>query len=129
MMGRMPSPPTTTLIDALRAADRAALEDVLSEDVSFHSPVTDYQGRDEVVNLIATIGTVVEDVRVRRELRQDRETATFIEAAVGGRAVDGVLDQFHDESGRVCEITLMLRPLEALLEGVKRMRTALGLDT
>ena len=76
-MGRMPSPPSTP-IDALGAADRAGLADVLSE-----------------------------DVRVRRELRQDRETATFIEGAVGGRAVDG-------------EITLMLRPLEALLEGVKR---------
>jgi hypothetical protein len=125
-MGRMPA---TLLIDALRTADRAALADVLTEDVAFHSPVTDYRGRDEVVNLLATIGTVVEDVRVRRELRQDRETATFIEGTVGGRAVDGVLDQIRDETGGICEITLMLRPLESLLEGVRRMRTALGLDT
>jgi hypothetical protein len=51
--------------------------------------VADYRGRDEIVNLLATIGTVIEDVRVRRELR----------------------------------------PLEALLEGVKRMRTTLGLET
>jgi hypothetical protein len=120
---------STALIDALRATDRAALAAVLSDDVEFHSPVTDYHGRDEVVHLLATIGTVVEDVRVRRELRQDRETTTFIEGTVGGRAIEGVLDQIHDDAGRVCDLTLMLRPLEVLLEGVRRMRTALGLDT
>jgi hypothetical protein len=120
---------STSLLDALRAADRTALADVLSDDVVFHSPVTDYHGRGEVVTLLATLGTVVEDVRVRREIRQGRETATFIEGSVGGRGVDGVLDQIEDETGRVCEITLLLRPLEVLLEGVRRMRTALDVET
>jgi SnoaL-like protein len=120
---------STPLISALRSSDRTALAAVLSDDIAFHSPVTDYRGRDEVVNLLATIGTVIEDVRIRRELRHGRETATFVEGVVGGRAIDGVLDQIHDETGRVCEITLMLRPLDALHEGVRRMRTALGLGS
>lgn len=118
--------PATPLIDPLRAADRAAIAGLLSDDVAFHSPVTDYQGRDQVVNLLATIGTVIDDIRVRRELVQGREIATFVEGEVDGRAIEGVLDQRLDEQGKVSEITLLLRPLEALLAGVKRMGAALG---
>jgi hypothetical protein len=114
------------LVAALRASDRAALADLLSDDVAFHSPVTDYHGRDQVVHLLATIGTVIDDVRVRRELSEGRETVAFVEGAIGGRAVEGVLDYVRDEAGRVRELTLMLRPLDALLEGVKRMGAALG---
>jgi hypothetical protein len=117
---------SSPLVTALRASDRTTLAGLLSEDVAFHSPVTDYRGRDEVVHLLATIGTVIDDVRVRRELSEREETVAFIEGSIGGRAVEGVLDQIHDEAGRVSELTLVLRPLDVLLEGVKRMGAALG---
>ena len=118
--------PSTSLVAAIRASDRGALAELLSDDVAFHSPVTDYRGRDQVVHLLATIGTVIDDVRVRRELSEREETVAFIEGSIGGRAVEGVLDQIHDEAGRVSELTLVLRPLDVLLEGVKRMGAALG---
>jgi hypothetical protein len=115
-----------TLIDALRAADRRAIAALLADDVAFHSPVADYRGRDEVVNLLATIGGVIDDVRVRRELVDGAETVTFVEGELAGRPVDGVLDQIRDASGLIAELTLMLRPLDALMEGVKRMAAALS---
>jgi hypothetical protein len=120
--------PPPDLVSALRTSDRGALRDLLSEDVAFHSPVTDYAGRDQVAHLLATIGTVIDDVRVRRELSRDDETVAFVEGSIGGRPVEGMLDQIRDEYGRVRELTLMLRPLEVLVEGVKRMGAALGAD-
>jgi hypothetical protein len=52
-----------SLIDAVRTTDRAAIGRVLSDDIAFHSPVADYRGRDEIVNLLATIGTGVKRMR------------------------------------------------------------------
>ena len=115
-----------SLVDALRAGDRAAITRSLSDGVVFHSPVTDYRGRKEVSTVLATIGTVIDDVRVRREIVNGNETVTFVEGEIDGRAIDGIVDQMHGPDGRISEITLMLRPLDALLEGVRRMGAALG---
>jgi hypothetical protein len=43
-----------------------------------------------------------------------------------GLDLDGVLRVVGDEDGRVASVLLWLRPLDALLEGVERMRAALG---
>ena len=94
--------------------------------MTFHSPVANYHDRDQVVHLLVTIGGVIDDVRVRREVAQGRETVTFVEGEVAGRAVEGVFDQVEGEDGRIRELTLMLRPLDALIEAAKRMAAALG---
>jgi len=36
-------------------------------------------------------------------------------------SIEGVLDQIADEDGGISEITLLLRPLPALLERLKRL--------
>jgi ketosteroid isomerase-like protein len=113
------------LIDALRESDRDAIAALMADDVEFHSPVADYRGREQVVHLLATIAGVIDDIRTRRELGEGLETVTFVEGEVAGRAVDGVLDEIRAEDGRIVELTLMLRPLDALMEGVKRMAAAL----
>ena len=88
--------------------------------------MADYRGRDEVLNLLATIGGVIDGVRARRELVVGAETVGFVEGEVGGKAIDGILHEIRDETGAIAEITLMLRPLDALMEGVKRMAAALS---
>jgi hypothetical protein len=118
----MPSP----LIAALRNGDHHVIAALLAEDVTFHSPVADYDDRDQVVHLLVTIGGVIDDVRVRREVVQGPETVAFVEGEVAGRAVEGVLDQVHGEDGLIHELTLMLRPLDALIDAVKRMAAALA---
>jgi hypothetical protein len=44
---------------------------------------------------------------------------------MGDRALDGVIDEVRDDDGRITEVTLMLRPLDALLAAVERMRQPL----
>jgi hypothetical protein len=76
-----------TLLDAIAASDRDTLGSMLAEDVVFHSPVQTYRGRDQVLRLLVTIGGVIEDVEVTRQL----EDVTFFAAKVEEHPVDGVI--------------------------------------
>ena len=110
-----------TLLDSIAAGDRDTLRSMLAEDVVFHSPVQTYRGRDQAVLLLETIGRVVEDVEVTREV----DGITFFAAKVEEHPVDGVLVQ-RAEGDDVAEITLMLRPLAQLQAAVTRMARALA---
>ncbi len=91
----------------------------------FHSPVADYEGRSDVAYLLSLIATVLEELRATRELGTSASLTTFLEASVNGRPIQGVLDERHDEVGRLVEATLMLRPLSALRAAVDAMAQAL----
>jgi hypothetical protein len=90
--------------------------------VVFYSPVTVYRGRDQVVHLLALIGTVLEDVTVTREV----ETVTFITGRSEGDELNGVLVAVEDDEGRIVEVMVLLRPLAALQKAVVRMARALA---
>jgi hypothetical protein len=113
------------LIAALRSRDEEALGRLLARDVTFHSPLADYDDPEQVKRLFLTIGQVVDDMRPQREVVDGRESVAFLTAEVDGRRLDGVLDVIHDNSGRARQVTLMLRPLDSLLVAVKRMGIAL----
>jgi hypothetical protein len=120
-----------TLLEAIAARQREALNSMLAEDVVFHSPVQTYRGREQVIHLLMTIGGVIENVDVTREL----DGVTFFTAQVEEHPVDGVL---VEEGGRgvgrgdsaegeeIAEVTLMLRPLAQLQAAVARMARALA---
>ena len=115
-MGRM------DLLTAIRERDREALAALVADDVVFYSPATTYRGREQVVDLLALIGTVLEDVTATREV----ETVTFIKGHSEGEELDGVLVEITDDDGRIAEITLLLRPLATLQKAVVRLAGALA---
>lgn len=110
------------LLAAISEADRDALNTLLADDVAFHSPVQTYRGRDQVVLLLATVGTVIDDVEATREV----DGVTFFAASVEEHPVDGVLVEDEDAAGHIGEVTLMLRPLAQLQAAVARMTRALA---
>ena len=105
---------------AVEAEDLGAMVDALAPDVVFHSPVQTYRGRGQVIHLLMTIGGVIEDVDVTREL----DGVTFFTAQVEEHPVDGVL--VEEGGGEIAEVTLMLRPLAQLQAAVARMARALA---
>jgi hypothetical protein len=117
-----------TLLEALARRDTGALHALLAEDVRFRSPAADYAGRSDVVHLLATIGGVVSDVRTTRTLVDGRSTTTFLTAAVGEHALQGVLDEQCDEAGRVTDAMLLLRPYPALRAAMGAMQARLAGD-
>lgn len=116
---------TSTLLTFLSQPDPARLNALLSQDVCFHSPVADYDGRADVTHLFTTIADVLDAVRPVRELVAGPECTTFLVGTTQGRPIEGVLDEHHDTQGRVVEATLMLRPLSALHVAVRAMAAAL----
>jgi hypothetical protein len=110
------------LLSAIGERDREALAAMVADDVVFHSPVTTYHGRDQVVDLLALIGSVLDDVTATREV----ETVTFVKGHMEGEELDGVLVESRDSDGRIAEITLLLRPLATLQAAVRRMARALA---
>jgi hypothetical protein len=50
---------------------------------------------------------------------------TFVSLSMGDRDLDGVIEEIRDDDGRITEVTLMLRPLDAPLAAVERMRQPL----
>jgi hypothetical protein len=110
------------LLEAIAASDRDALSELVADDVVFHSPVQTYRGRDQTVLLLATVGTVIEDVEATREV----DGVTFFAATVEEHPLDGVLVEDEDAAGHIAEITLMIRPLAQLQAAVARMTRALA---
>jgi SnoaL-like domain len=111
-----------TLIHAIGEGDEEVLSELLAEDVAFHSPVQTYRGREQVVFLLATIGRILEDIDVTREL----DDVTFFAATVEEHPIDAVIVETTDAAGHVSEITLMARPLPQLQAAVARMARALA---
>lgn len=122
--GRMASP----LIGLLQAPDREALEALLHESVRFHSPVADYDGRQDVAHLFCLIATVVQDIQPTRELEDETATTTFMSGVVEGNPVQGVLDERYDQHARLVDATLMLRPFATLRIAAARMAAALDAE-
>jgi len=110
------------LLSAIRARDREAISALVADDVVFHSPATTYRGREQVVDLLAVIGRVLEDVTAIGEV----ETVTFIRGRSEDDELDGVLVEIRDEDGLIAEITLLMRPLAALQKAVVRLARALA---
>ena len=110
------------LLEAIVARDREALGALVADDVVFHSPVTTYRGRDQVVDLLVVIGGVFEGITRTREV----ETVTFVKGRAGGEELDGAFVEIKDDDGRIAEITLLLRPLAGIQAGVRLMARALA---
>ena len=110
------------LLAAIADRDQAGLEAMLAEDVVFHSPVQTYRGNRQAIRLLVTVGGIVDDVEVTRQL----DGVTFFTANVEEHPVDGVLVEEARDDGQIAEIMLMLRPLAQLQAAVARMTRALA---
>ncbi|GAA2634380.1 MULTISPECIES: nuclear transport factor 2 family protein [Streptomyces] len=111
---------------AVEKRDLAALEDLFTEDVRLYSPVkfTPFEGRPMVLGLFGVLLRVFEEFRYVGDFEGAAETSSdgreapaevlLFRAAVDGREIHGI-DLLHfDESGRIKEFTVMVRPQSAV---------------
>ena len=120
-------------VNAVESGDRSAVPDVLAEDVVFRSPVVfrPYEGR-AAVGVVLTEGAmnVFEDFRYTDRFESGDSAALIFEARVGDRELQGLDLLRFDAEGRVCELTVMVRPmsgLTALGEAMARQFERVGL--
>lgn len=113
----MPST-ASRLLDAFLAGDAASATALLSPAASFHSPIRDYEGAEQIEAVWQTVAGVVTDARPTSLHERDGESVAFFTAAIKGQPVSGVVRSLTDEKDRVSDITLMLRPWAALKAGL-----------
>jgi hypothetical protein len=116
------------MVEAFLGGDAEAMIELLAPDATFHSPVTDYQGRERAGEVLRALVQVLTDARpcVRFEAREG--TASFFTATLDGRPGEGALLVVAGPDGTVSDLTLMVRPLRSLLVGIERMTALLGAD-
>ncbi|MEU8827480.1 nuclear transport factor 2 family protein [Streptomyces sp. NPDC048636] len=119
-----------TTADRFRAAvengDRAAFDDLFTEDIRFYSPVkfTPFEGKHMVMGLFGVLLRTFEDFRYLGHFDGTAETSSDgavvpsavlpFRATVNGKEIHGIdLLQF-DEEGRIREFTVMVRPQSAV---------------
>ncbi|MFI5634443.1 nuclear transport factor 2 family protein [Streptomyces sp. NPDC051664] len=111
---------------AVEKRELAALEDLFTEDIRLYSPVkfTPFEGKPMVLGLFGVLLRTFEDFRYVGHFEGAAETSTdgeeapsailLFRATVHGKEIHGIdLLQF-DETGRIKEFTVMVRPQSAV---------------
>lgn len=127
---------------AVDARDLAVLDDLFTDDVRLYSPVkfTPFEGKAMVMGLFGVLLRTFEEFRYVGEYGGAAQTSAegvtlpsavlVFRATVGGKEIHGI-DLLHfEESGRIKEFTVMVRPrsaVEALGEAVLKGLVAEGL--
>lgn len=112
-----------SVLEAMADGDRPALDAMVADDVVFNGPASAYVGREQVVEVLAIGGAVLQGLTAAREPATvgPGETLTLIEASVEGEQLNGVLLERTDEAGRVVEVTVLLRPLGPLQTAIRHI--------
>jgi hypothetical protein len=112
--------PTTArrLIDAFLAGDAPSATPLLAPDASFHSPIRDYVGADQIDSVWRAVAGVIRNGQPVSVHERDGETIAFFTATIKDQSVDGVLRAVTDNEDRASDVTLMVRPWAALKAGI-----------
>jgi ketosteroid isomerase-like protein len=98
--------------------DVAGLDDLLADDVVFHSPVvhTPQRGKQVASQYLAAAFHVFSDPSFRyvREISGSHDAVLEFEVEIDGIAVNGVDMIRWNDAGRIVEFKVMLRPLKAI---------------
>lgn len=109
------------------------LDELLADDVVFYSPIvyTPQRGKDiTTMYLLAAKQTLgAGDFRYTKQVSTDDTAVLEFETTVDGKYVNGVDIIRCDDSGRIVEFRVMIRPLQAVNVVHEQMRSALGLAT
>jgi hypothetical protein len=102
----------------VESGDAAGLDELLAEDVVFHSPVVHTPQRGKALTtmyLTAAVHVLGGDgFRYVREVVGDRDAALEFTTTVDGILINGI-DLFHwNEDGRIDDFKVMIRPLKAV---------------
>jgi len=111
---------------AVEARDAAAIEALLADDVVFTSPVAfaPYHGKPLTAAILRAVMRVFSDFRYVREIGDPdaADHALVFEATVAGKQITGC-DFLHvDDTGRIDDLMVMVRPLS----GATALAEAMG---
>jgi hypothetical protein len=115
---------------AIESRDLDAVLAMTREDVIFRSPVvfSPYEGREPLRQILRAVLEVFEDFRYVREIGAPdaSDHALVFEARVGDKRVEGCDFIRLDDDGAIAELTVMVRPMSAMLTLAEAMKAQLA---
>jgi hypothetical protein len=118
--------------DAFRARaenkDFTGIDDVFSEDVVFRSPLVfkPYEGREALSVILTNVVQVFEDFRYVEQVETGDTAVLMFEARIGDRELQGVDILRFDDSGKVRELIVMVRPGSGVMKLGEQMGARLA---
>ncbi len=104
--------------DMVARRDPSALDDLLADDVVFHSPVVHTPQRGKAVTQMYLLGAfqvlLQDDFRYVREIRGDHDAMLEFTVDLDGIHVNGVDIMHWNADGQIDDFTVMVRPLKAV---------------
>ena len=100
----------------IASGDASGLPSLLAPDCVFRSPVAyqPYHGADRTALVLATAASVFQDFRYHRQFVAGNDVGLEFSARVGTAELKGI-DLIHfDDSGRITELEVMVRPATGL---------------
>lgn len=109
--------------DAVIAKDLEAVEEMLSDEVVFRSPVafSPYPGKAITNAILRSVVEVFEGLHYVREIRDGNTEALVFEAKVNGLELTGCDFIVYDDDGQIVDFMVMVRPLKAAAALAERM--------
>jgi len=108
----------------VESRDMAVMMDAFADGAVLHSPITfkPFEGKEAIARLLGILMQVFQDFRYTDELTaEDGTKALIFRTRVGERDVEGLDLIRFDDTGRIVDFTVMVRPrsaVEALLKEV-----------
>jgi SnoaL-like protein len=119
---------TATFRTAVEAHDFDAVGKFLADDVTMRSPIAHraYCRRDAVIDVLRAVSTVLEDFAYEHEIRSSSgdDHVLLFTARVSGLTIQGCDILHYRDDGLIDQLTVMLRPLKAVLAFEERIRRA-----
>lgn len=93
------------------------LKDLLSEKITFYSPVVfkPKNTKDEAIFVLSNVIEVLQNFKYHREFVEGTNWALEFSATVGDKSVKGVDLIEFDESGKIINFEVLIRPLSGLI--------------
>ena len=102
---------------AVESADLPAFLETLAADAVLRSPISlraQFQGREAIADLMPAVFDVIDDISYFEDIGTEVTRALFYRARVGDQPVEEATLVRLDDSARVIEMTLHIRPLPGL---------------
>ncbi|HRF08845.1 MAG TPA: nuclear transport factor 2 family protein [Xanthobacteraceae bacterium] len=115
--------------DMIAKRELSDLEQIVAEDAVFRSPVanTPYPGKQVVCIVLRGAMKVFENFAYHRELHDGADSACLeFSATVGDKALKGIDLIKFDQSGKIAEFEVMVRPLTGVMALGEAMKATVG---
>ncbi|WDE07346.1 nuclear transport factor 2 family protein [Thalassomonas viridans] len=102
--------------DVVKHQDMALLNDILADEVEFHSPTVwkPKEGKQITAYILKTVMGIFQDFTYRRQFISGNSVVLEFSAMVAGKNIKGIDMIRWNEQGKIEHFEVMLRPLNGL---------------